>query len=123
MGDFGHNAIRGRGFFADGWGRGPFVIETDGKRYRFEDSDMFGPVFLDKHGDPQKRQPMSSRHPFWVPYQKWRDLGRPVAEDGITCLWRKPTYFVTVGGQQFITEYGDEGGPMVERPSPPVEPT
>ena len=76
MGDFGHIVTRGRGIFADGWGVGPFVITTRGKRYIFEDSDRFGPAFINmKTGDPTG-EVIPARSPFWKAYERWRKEGR-----------------------------------------------
>ena len=76
MGDFGHVVSRGHGIFADGWGVGPFVITARGKRFYFEDSDRFGPAFIDtKTGDPTNK-PIPSKSPFWKAYERWKREGR-----------------------------------------------
>lgn len=84
MTDFGHVGIIGKGFCVDKWGVGPFILYANGKKYRFEDSDMFGPVVIKVNGDPTKNQP-GVRSPFWDRYKLWRDQNRPLLADGIYC--------------------------------------
>jgi len=94
MTGFGHHATTGKvdglGFHLDSWGSGPFYIRVNGKRYAFEDSDMFGPVLLNKDGSISERQPISERHPFWLGYQPWRNGGRRVRWGGKVCVYEKP---------------------------------
>lgn len=89
MTEFGHIGIRMVDGFMDAWGVGPFVIEVDGKRYRFEDSDRFGPSRVNKDGEISKNPFFAKYSPFWIGWRKWRDQGRKVAEDGETCLWQE----------------------------------
>lgn len=110
MGDFGHVGIVGAGWCVDSWGAGPFVIDAKGKRYRFEDSDMFGPALVDRRGDPLKNPWPNERSPFWTAHAAWRKAGRRVAADGKTCIyeWPKPTVVRAVNRQITIIEKGDE---------------
>jgi|UniRef100_A0A6H1ZAV9 hypothetical protein len=87
MSEFGHFHATGAGFHMDKWGAGPFVIEYLGKTFRFEDSDMFGPIRLKKDGDPAENQFFAEKSPFWYAWEKWVDQGRRLSEDGITCVW------------------------------------
>lgn len=108
--EYGHYAVRGNGFCIDAWGAGPFLIEVNGKRYRFEDSDRFGPTLLTKRGDPCVRQPMEG-HPFWRGYTPWRWQGRRVAEDGVTCIFDplKPTIARRLRGREIeVIDAGDD---------------
>ncbi|MCV6826042.1 MULTISPECIES: hypothetical protein [Halocynthiibacter] len=93
MSEFGHKAIKGvingRPFFSDGWGEGPFAIRVKGKRYTFEDSDLFGPALLNKGGSISERQPISERHPFWLGYVMWRKGGRKTRWKGRVCVYEK----------------------------------
>lgn len=90
MSDFGHIARIGNGVCLDSWGTGPFVIEADGKRYRFEDSDQFGPSLIKLNGDPLTNPWPSSRSQFWRAHRIWARQGRRVKEDGVTCVWDEP---------------------------------
>lgn len=76
--EFGHVGIIGNGFCVDKWGVGPFVMSWRGKKYRFEDSDRFGPTLIRKDGEPTKKQP-DERSPFWDGYKLWRDAERSAA--------------------------------------------
>lgn len=55
---------------------------ADGKRYRFEDHRIFGPIRLNRDDDPAHHN-FGQRHPFWSLYERWVKLGKP-SEDG-TC--------------------------------------
>lgn len=78
--EFGHNAWRGSAGFVDGWGAGPYCITVKGKRYYFEDSDRFGPAWIDpKTGDPTNEL-IPLNHPFWKAWERWRDEGRRTVE-------------------------------------------
>lgn len=69
------------------YGAGPFALRTpDGREHRFEDSDRWGPVRLRKDDEISDARPWGEKHPFWAVYGAWRDQGRPVAEDGVTCI-------------------------------------
>jgi hypothetical protein len=80
MTDFGHRYARCPGICIDIWGAGPFIIG----RWRFEDSDRFGPNFIRKDGQP--RNPPKEYDSFWNLYKRWRDNNRPMEKDGITCI-------------------------------------
>jgi len=45
--------------------------DKHGKVWRWEFTSLFGPLFVDKKGEPLKRQPISSRHPAWKPFEAW----------------------------------------------------
>lgn len=76
MTEFGHVHSTGKGIFVDGWGVGPFVITARGKRYYFEDSDRFGPAFIDpKTGDPTNVM-IPPKSPFWKAWERWKKEGR-----------------------------------------------
>lgn len=116
MAEFGHVAIAGEGFHADGWGTGNYVITAeDGKTYRFEDSDMFGPALVDDRGDILKKQP-GERSLFWRAHRIWKRQGRRTQEDGSTCIWDEPKPMVVrriVGRHHMVVEGGEEDGKTV----------
>lgn len=86
MAEFGHHAAHMPRCFIDGWGAGPFVIEVCGKRFRFEDSDRFGPMLVDRNGDPLENYCPSSGSPFWYGHKRWVQARR-IGGDGMSCLW------------------------------------
>ncbi len=80
MKDFGHESIRGNGFFIDSWGVGPYVLITSKGHFVFEDSDRFGPALVDrKTGDPINEM-IPPKSPFWKAYERWRKEGRKTTE-------------------------------------------
>jgi hypothetical protein len=85
--EFGHEAINLGGFHVDAWGAGPFLIRIAGREYLFEDSDRFGPQLITKKGDLRKNPVPHEKSIFWRAYELWRDQGRRLAEDGVTCIW------------------------------------
>lgn len=84
MSEFGHFHASAAGAHIDTWGAGPFMIEINGIPYRFEDSDRFGPMPVDADGELTGF--FEEDHPFWPAWQKWKDQGRRVAEDDMTCV-------------------------------------
>ncbi len=86
--DFGHWHASGKGHHMDGWGAGPFVIETaEGRLYRFEDSDRFGPSRVNKNGELAANPYFGELSPFWHAWHRWREQGRRLKDDGKTCIW------------------------------------
>jgi hypothetical protein len=76
-----------------------YVIEVDGKDYRFEFSELHGPTPLNKRGDPKGLGP---RHRFWHAVTQWCAGGRAV-KDG-RAVWSEPLQdefagFVLIGRQ------------------------
>jgi hypothetical protein len=89
MGEFGHDYGSGDGLRFDRWGAGPFIIaDENGKQYRFEDSDRFGPSLIGSKGDPLTRQP-GEHSPFWRVHRIWVQQGR-ITSAWIVCLWDEP---------------------------------
>jgi hypothetical protein len=120
MGEFGHiyGRLAGGGCF-DVWGAGPFVIEAEGRRFRFEDSDRFGPSLVKKNGDIRERPFPAEGSPFWVAHRCWASQGRRLAEDGVTCIWDppRPTIYRLIGRTRMIIKHGDpDGGFREEAP-------
>jgi hypothetical protein len=115
--EFGHSAgaiHKGR---VDCWGTGPFIIEAEGKKFRFGDSDRFGPYLCDKHGDPLANELPPERSGFWIAHRSWVRGGRRVDADGVTCIYdllRPTTYRRIAGNHAVIVEAGDEGGGYIE---------
>src|SRR4051812_45266535 len=116
MSEFGHNAIISPNVCIDGWGTGPFVIVAeDGKSYRFEDSDRFGPALVKKNGDPLASPWPSERCAFWRAHRIWKRQGRRT-EDGINCIWDepKPQIIRMIGRRSaVIVDHGEEDGKVV----------
>lgn len=120
MGEFGHHAAHVGSFHIDAWGSGPFVIEVAGKRHRFEDSDRFGPIRVSTSDVPLDRQ-WGERHPFWAAHRLWRDQGRRLAADGITCIWSpgRPTIIRKIGGRNaVVVSHGELDGAILDADTP-----
>lgn len=104
MGEFGHQAIIGGGFCIDSWGAGPFLIEAGGKKFRFEDSDRFGPNLCTATGEICEHPFPPEKSPFWRAHKLWVLQGRQTEDDKITCIWREPKpYLLRRKGRQIIT--------------------
>ena len=122
MSEFGHNHLIGAlkagkesyGICIDGWGAGPFVIMHDGKLWRFEDSDRFGPALVKRNGDPLAKPWPGERSVFWRLHHIWRKQGRRFADDGTTCVLEytepRPSKYVRRGRNKIIVEHGDHDG-------------
>lgn len=124
MSEFGHYGVRAPGGgFMDTWGAGPFEIEVAGKRHRFEDSDRFGPLKLDRRDTPAEQQ-WGERNPFWAAHRLWREQGRQLAEDGVTCRWSeaRPTLVRHIAGKHYaLVVEGEEGGLTLDVATPAGE--
>jgi hypothetical protein len=117
MNEFGHQGAVLPGFGCiDTWGRGPYVIEADGKSFRFEDSDRFGPSLINKDGEIKKRPFPGGGSPFWRAHRCWVRQGRQTAEDGVTCIWTvpKPTIVRVIGRTAIVVQQGEEDGGMID---------
>ena len=101
----------------DTWGSGPFVItDANGKQYRFEDSDRFGPSLITKNGSICSAQP-GEQSPFWRCHRIWGRQGRRTETDKVSCVWNepKPTKFKKISKKHcLIVEDGEEDGAMIE---------
>jgi len=89
MTDFGHMGAITPNVCIDVWGAGPFFIEAGGQRFRFGDSDRFGPYLANRHGDPLANPWPAERSPFWRAHRIWVRQGRRL-EDGVNCIWDEP---------------------------------
>jgi hypothetical protein len=117
MSDYGHFGSVANGFAIDTWGAGPFTICDKDKQWSFEFSDRFGPLLLDRHGEPSKRQPVGARHPFWKPFNCWLSQGKQV-QDGVAA-WHEPLPMVLrqiVGRCYEIQQEGEEHGETILKP-------
>ena len=120
MTEFGHTGMIGNGLCIDIWGAGPFVIAVDGKSYRFEDSDRFGPCLIKKNGELFDNPYPGERSPFWRAHRIWVRQGRRV-EDEINCIWDepKPTIVRMLSKRvAVVVENGEEDGEVITTPSP-----
>ena len=75
----GHSFAQISGAFLDAWGDGPLLIRDGKRRWVFEFSEMWGPVWLSRkgrHWDPSDDQPIREDDPFWAPFQRWNAAGR-----------------------------------------------
>ena len=115
MSEFDHTGIIGTGICIDSWGAGPFVIVVGETRWRFEDSDRFGPLLINRRGEPLSNPYPPERSRFWRAHRIWVRQGRRT-EDGVTCIWDepKPTKYHKIGRDRFIVENGEEDGKFVE---------
>ncbi len=120
--NFGHMATVGKiGSYAvrmDSWGDGPFVLEVDGKSFRFEDSDRFGTSLLTKSNEVAKNPSPGVRSPFWRAHRIWVRQGRRTEEfeDHWKCVWDEPKPRIVnhIGGRNYwIEESGDPDGKTI----------
>jgi hypothetical protein len=118
MAEYGHFGRVVAGCAIDAWGAGPFILRDKGKEWSFEFSDRFGPILLNKDGEPRALQPISPKHPFWRPFNAWLAQGKKV-EDGVA-VWREPLPTVLrhiVGRHYAVEEKGEDGGQTIVLPS------
>ncbi len=69
--------MMGRAIYLDSFAIGCFRVQarTSKQLVIFEDSDIFGPAYIDsKTGNVR---PIPEKHWFWRFYQPWREAGRP----------------------------------------------
>lgn len=117
MSEFVHKHFSSCTTFIDSWGAGPFVIKNEGKSFRFEFSERFGPIPLRPDNEIDEKYNWPGRSPFWPALHQWIKGGKRVAEDGVTCVWDhlRPNKFYRIAGKHIvIVEHGDEDGPMVD---------
>ncbi len=115
MNEFGHTGIVGNGICIDSWGAGPFVIAVGKKKWRFEDSDRFGPLLISARDEPLSNPYPPERSRFWRAHRIWKRQGRRT-KDGVICIWDepKPTKYRKIGRIKLIVENGEENGKFVE---------
>lgn len=78
------------------------IEDAAGKVWIFEDHPRFGPVVLNSRGNPTAQQP-GGRSAFWPAWQAWKDQGKRLQIDGLTCLWEAPPApeLVHLGGRNY----------------------
>lgn len=79
------------------------IIDRDGRRWLFEDHPRLGPIVLNGRGDEERVQP-GSRSAFWPAWTAWKDQGKRLQADDITCLWDAPPPpepLVHLGGRNY----------------------
>ena len=88
-----------------------YAIEVAGRTWRFEWSDMFGPLFVGARGEPLRTQP----NPLAVllAMSWWVQQGKRVV-DG-RCVWVSPVGArrVHIGGRHWVQVSADGRLPMV----------
>lgn len=105
------------GFF-DSFSSGPFVLEHEGRSWRFEFSEQFGPSLVDDQGEILSRQPTSPHHPFFGPFHQWLWQGQQL--DGDRCVFcsemtGRPNIVRHVGGfdYELVRKGGHEESPVI----------
>lgn len=115
--EFGHVSARCGDAIIDAWGVGPFVITADdGREYRFEDSDRFGPSLTKKNGDLLANPWPSENSPFWRAHRIWVRQGRRTKEDGCICIWDEPkpqTLKRISRKDAIVIDHGEEDGKTI----------
>lgn len=124
MSEFGHKGIIVGGMCIDSWGGGPFTLTVAGKSHRFEDSDRFGPIKVNKDGSIPNNQSWPERHPFWIAHSAWVKQGCQLEDDGRTCIWSEPEPMVSSGWDSkglpiMIIEHGNGRIEIAADPSRP----
>ena len=78
-------------------------IVAGGKEHTFEDHRMFGPMPLNRRGDPRYLGP---RSPFWRAVTLWYEQGKRLDAEG-RCVWDEPpdplAGMVNIGGRNWAT--------------------
>lgn len=64
--------------------------DRNGKLWRWDFGEYFGPTFVGKKGDPLPVQPMEEDHPAWEPFEKWlfKHLASRISDAGKIALGR-----------------------------------
>jgi hypothetical protein len=118
MTEFGHTGIIIKGFGClDSWGAGPFVISAVDRKWRFTDSDRFGPSLVKRNGDPLTNPWPPDRSPFWRLHRIWVRQGRRVADDRMSCIWDEPKPHLIQRLNKrnaVLVEAGEEDGKYIE---------
>lgn len=96
----------------DCYGGDEYLIDVRGKLVRFEWSDQFGPLPINKNGS--KALSIGPKHGFWRAASLWNLQGRRL--DGDRAIWhepRKPVYETEhIRGRHYlITKVIDPGEP------------
>jgi hypothetical protein len=96
----------------DCFGSGEYLIDVRGKSVRFDWSDQFGPLPINKDGS--EALSIKHNHPFWRAVSLWNLQGRRL--EGNRAIWhepRKPVYELKDGGgrNRIITKVIDPGEP------------
>ena len=126
MSEYGHiyasGTIVDQPYHVDAWGAGPFTITAKDRQYRFEDSDRFGPHLVTKGGAIRSNPWPPEGSPFWRAHKLWREQGRQIADDAVSCIYEwsdpRPTKYFKRGRQLIVLEHGDIDGPIILVPPP-----
>ena len=98
---------RGGQAFIDCFGGGEYLIDVRGKLIRFEWSERFGPLPINKDGSEPRS--IGPRHGFWRAASLWNLQGQRV--EGKKAIWHEPKKPVTEkrGRRTFIVQDGEPG--------------
>lgn len=65
-----------------------YLIDVEGRFYRFDWNEYCGPTVLNKDGNARKK-PLAEGHPFWDSLSRWIAGGEQVTADGVCVLLPK----------------------------------
>ena len=93
--------------FIDCFGSGEYEIDVRGKMIRFEWSEQFGPMPINKDGS--EALSIGPKHGFWRAASLWKLQGMSL--EGNKAIWHEPKKPVTEkwGRHHFIVEHGEPG--------------
>ena len=93
--------------FIDSFGGGEYLIEVRGKPVRFEWSEQFGPLPINKDGT--EALSIGPRHGFWRAASLWNLQGQRL--DGNRAIWHEPKkpVYEKRGRRSFVVEPGEVG--------------
>ncbi len=91
----------------DCFGGDEYLIDVRGKLIRFEWSEQFGPMAINKDGSEELS--IGPNHGFWRAASLWNLQGQRL--DGNRAIWHEPKKPVTEkrGRHTFIVEHGELG--------------
>ena len=77
------------------------IRDATGRVWKFEMHPRFGPIVLDRRGDPVDKQP-GERSPFWTAVDLWAKQGGVIGADGF-CAWKAEPEpdLVHLGGRNY----------------------
>jgi hypothetical protein len=81
------------------------IRDEDGVQFTFEAHPQFGPIVLNRRGDPLEKQP-GARASFWRVWLWWSEQGKAIDAEGF-CVWAKPPEpkLIHLGGRHYKVVY------------------